>query len=74
MTTKYPPRVGRVFGRLTVKGRADPPVPRKYVCVCECGNKISEYWSNLTSGRKRSCGCLRAEILAAKRNPKEATP
>lgn len=30
-------------------------------CVCDCGNKKSVVVSQLTSGRSKSCGCLRKE-------------
>lgn len=32
-----------------------------WLCICECGNKITTLSSNLKNGNVRSCGCLRAE-------------
>ena len=31
--------------------------------LCECGNVIDTYISNVKQGRKKSCGCLRKEYL-----------
>lgn len=66
--TAYPPRVGRVFGRLTVK-RRDQSKERSggskvYLCVCSCGIECHVSWSLLSSGDKKSCGCLAAERAA----------
>ena len=35
-------------------------VHKRYVCVCDCGNTISVLKEHLTSGRQKSCGCLRS--------------
>lgn len=32
-----------------------------YKCVCDCGNIVFVYYSNLTRGITKSCGCLRKE-------------
>ena len=63
----YNPRskdlVGQVFTRLTAierlpeKGKA-----AKWRCVCECGNTTYVIGIELTSGRSKSCGCLRKEL------------
>lgn len=47
---------GKRFGNLTViretsKGR--------YLCHCDCGNDVSVRGSELRSGHKKSCGCLK---------------
>lgn len=55
--------VGNRYGRLVVlsldesnkKGRT------KWICVCDCGNKTSVYWANLTGGHTKSCGCLQKD-------------
>ena len=60
----HPPRVGRIFGRLTVvrfdesRGSRDD---KFYVCSCACGEMCSVRWTSLVRGDKRSCGCLAAE-------------
>lgn len=51
---------GQTFGRLTVVRRVGKTDLGKSLwrCRCECGNEITTYTERLTSGRKRSCGCL----------------
>ena len=52
--------VGAVFGRWTVKAR----LPNgKAVCLCSCGVEKEVFLSNVTSGKSKSCGCHRAEVL-----------
>lgn len=47
------------FGLLTVLDEwKDEKGYRRCECECACGNRKVVYWSNLTSGRTRSCGCL----------------
>ena len=59
--------IGRRFERLTVIKRADDYVSpsggvhRKYVCVCDCGKRSEILKEYLTSGRQKSCGCLKKE-------------
>lgn len=31
---------------------------RMWLCLCECGKKTESYTSQLTTGQKKSCGCL----------------
>src|SRR5699024_1552838 len=54
--------IGKKFGRLTV---LDWKINEKnrtvYVCQCDCGNKTTAPYDMLVSGKKSSCGCLRAE-------------
>lgn len=52
---------GRIFGRLTVKGRIVPPKGRTlFVCACECGKEVTVNGSDLQTGNNVSCGCLKA--------------
>ena len=60
-------KVGEKYNRLTV---IRPPEGRKVLCRCECGKETVVYVSNLTRGHTRSCGCLKAEIIAAGANTK----
>lgn len=58
--------VGRKFGRLVVASQAASPTGRTgrhWECLCECGAKTVLATSTLTSGRTKSCGCLKAEKL-----------
>lgn len=52
------------FGRLTVLGY-DHSAKKKayYRCRCECGKETVVYSGNLTSGKTRSCGCLRGQSV-----------
>lgn len=60
--------IGKTFGRLTVIGREGSDIHGNalWACKCSCGNdKISYVTSTaLLTGRIKSCGCLRAEMLA----------
>lgn len=59
----HPPRIGRQFGRLTVKkfSHGETDKDKFYVCVCMCGTECVARWAALRSGDKKSCGCLAAE-------------
>ena len=54
---------GDKFGRLTIirkDGVHHKPcgtTESKYLCVCDCGNRVSVLAHNLRSGNTRSCGC-----------------
>ncbi len=50
------------FGRLIALKRVDIPGNRtKWLCKCDCGNKKLLPLDSLTSGRGKSCGCIRKE-------------
>jgi hypothetical protein len=59
--------VGKRFGRLVVKNRADDYISPsgkhhvKWNCLCDCGNTISVDAGQLTSGKTKSCGCLKSD-------------
>jgi hypothetical protein len=57
---------GNVFGRLTaIKCVSDRGVKhRRWECSCICGSVQSVFQDALTSGRTKSCGCLRDEMTA----------
>lgn len=57
---------GKVFGRLTVLGRAEEK-PRYWICRCSCGKEKLVYSGNLIRGLIKSCGCLNSEATM-KRN------
>ena len=60
MNTRSRDFTGAVFGKLTVSGRANPPVgkmgDRMWICRCDCGKEISRGSADLVS-RARHCGC-----------------
>ena len=56
---KYENLVGKRFGILTVTeelGSGKQGV--KWLCKCDCGNEITASTGDLTSGKRRSCGCV----------------
>lgn len=65
MVVKSKDLTGRRFGRVVVLEKVGSSAGRIsiYRCRCDCGVEFNAYASNLTSGRTRSCGCLRNEQL-----------
>ena len=53
---------GQRFGRLTVIERAENKGTKtRWLCLCDCGNKVVKVGSDLRSGDTQSCGCFRSE-------------
>ena len=52
--------IGQKFGRWTVLSK-DKSHPRYYWCRCECGKEKSVFQGSLTTGKSKSCGCLKQE-------------
>lgn len=52
------------FARLlaTVCVGSDKHGKKVWECVCDCGNTTKSTASQLTTGKKKSCGCLMAEM------------
>lgn len=59
---------GSVFGRLTVTEalRNESTGRFGWNCQCKCGGSAIATVSDLKSGKVRSCGCLRREVVSAK--------
>lgn len=64
--------VGDRYGRLTVLESAEPTIyqvngkPRpypKWLCQCDCGNKIIVSQSHLRTGHTTSCGCYMKDVV-----------
>lgn len=57
---------GARYGRLRVVQVLPPEGERydrfKVRCMCDCGQTSHPLAERLTSGRVKSCGCLRAEL------------
>lgn len=60
---------GNVYGKLTVIGHDDSYMSNKsngwkhkWICSCECGNKVSVFGTNLTRLHTTSCGCANRSI------------
>jgi hypothetical protein len=58
----------RVFGRLTVLGRAPSKTAKNAMwrCRCECGNEAVVRGLRLLAGKARSCGCGAREARDAR--------
>ena len=67
--------IGMKFGRLTVLDEVEPEIyiynksdeteklnRRRYLCLCDCGNKKVIQRSSLISGGTTSCGCFKKEL------------
>src|SRR5690625_5072259 len=53
------------FGRLVALKRVRKKGQRtRWLCKCDCGNEKEILLDTLTSGRGKSCGCLRKEITS----------
>lgn len=69
MMSRIDVKVGDVYGRLTVLHEIGG-YPRKFECLCSCGNKTDKYLSNLRNsgerGSTKSCGCIRSETTIAR--------
>lgn len=67
--TRNPNRIkdltGQKFGRLTVLEHiyVDKKPYSRWVCQCECGNRVIRPRGDLVSGHSKSCGCLATELL-----------
>ena len=64
---------GKKFNRLTVISRQNnyKDGSSKWLCQCDCGNKVVVLGGHLRSGHTKSCGCLQKEICKAiKHKPK----
>ena len=69
---------GNRYGRLTVIEQAenDSRGGTRWLCRCDCGKQTLATGSQLRTGSKRSCGCIRAErcrvmrVMLQKRYPK----
>lgn len=59
---------GQQFGRLSIVERnGSLGVAASWLALCNCGNAVTVQSWKLRSGHTRSCGCLRAETIAALR-------
>ena len=61
--------LGKRFTRWIVTGRNFDKVPSGsthifYNCICDCGNVSVVNKQSLTTGKSKSCGCLRDEKLS----------
>src|SRR4051812_331273 len=52
---------GDVFDRLTAVRECESLRPKKWLCLCICGNEATVFGDNLLRGHTTSCGCRRIE-------------
>lgn len=62
MGRAYEDLSGLRFGRLVAIRRS--PWAQKWRCECDCGAVTSAGTSGLNSGKIRSCGCLKSELMS----------
>lgn len=56
--------IGQKFSNLTVIGiKKDKWDRNRYLCKCDCGNEVLANKTELISGRKKSCGCLKTNVI-----------
>lgn len=66
--------LGKVFGRLEVISSAEKVNGRTaWLCKCMCGKTNVVEKGSLTSGKTKSCGCLKAETKTNLRHGKKYT-
>ncbi len=55
--------IGKTYGRLTVIALLprEIGVPRKFSCICSCGNSKFAQGNHLLTGNTKSCGCFEIE-------------
>jgi hypothetical protein len=66
---------GQRFGRLVAIERIYPNSSTnkvRWLCLCDCGNKVIVETGSLKSGNTRSCGCLQVDVTI-ERNKKGLT-
>lgn len=59
---------GQRFGRLTVISFAgsDRYNKAQWNCICDCGKTVTAVGSDLRSGKTKSCGCFRRDIVVGR--------
>ena len=64
--SKFVDRTGYKIGRLTLEYPIKLKKVIHWVCLCDCGNRITVSVSSLNKGNTKSCGCLRKELIIEK--------
>lgn len=60
--------IGQIFGNWTVLNKVySDKIGTVYECICKCGNLKNIYRGNLLSGKTKSCGCLKGQLIAKKK-------
>lgn len=56
-------RFGRLVAKSFFRRKTNHGSRVVWVCVCDCGKKVTAMSTQLLTGSSRSCGCIRAEYL-----------
>ena len=59
--------IGQKYGRLTVleyAGKTKSNSTYRYLCICDCGNRLIVPTSHLRNSNTKSCGCLKKEKVS----------
>ena len=67
---RFKDRTNDRYGRLLVISHSGKDARNKHLwlCRCDCGNHKTVVSDNLSSGKSKSCGCLKAEFLSKSGN------
>lgn len=60
-------KIGDKFGYLTIANMPNNLRNEKVTCICDCGNTVEVFLSNLIKGTTRSCGCKRSFFASQSR-------
>ncbi len=70
MSSKIDIKKGEKFGKLTIIKESEPYITskgqiyRQVLCNCMCGNQTIVQLSSLRTGKTKSCGCYRIEVVS----------
>ncbi len=63
--SKFKDITGKRYGKLLVLSYSHANRRTYWNCVCDCGKEILKSYDDLTSGKCKSCGCLRESFIAS---------
>lgn len=64
-------RVGQIFNKIEIIEESNQKSDKQLkivICKCHCGKIFNHYYSYLSRGRVRSCGCLNSQVGNKNRN------
>lgn len=64
---KMPDKTGDRYGRLVVKSCFTKDGRTHWLCLCDCGKEVVCHARDIKYGKTKSCGCLRKELVSARR-------
>lgn len=57
--------IGKRYGKLLILDDYPSEKGRILLCQCDCGNIITKYKTQITSGHTKSCGCYQKEMVSS---------